>query len=172
MSASQSFGNLRLDRLQVRLKAFFRRGGSSLADAEDLASDVLVRLIGPNRKEDQQTDAYAFAIARNLQRDGQRRSAVRRMHGWSADADIVPLLHAGNDALDAERVLISRQDAAMLVEGLGELGERTRTIFLLYRLEGWTQREIAAQLGLSISAVEKNVAKAMAHLTKKVGWDG
>lgn len=168
MNASRVEVRSRFDRLRIRLQGFFRRGGSSRADADDLASDVLVRLIAPGRGEAQQTDAYAFTIARNLQRDTHRRTAVRRRHEWAADTDIAPLMHPGNDAIDAERVLMGKQEAALLVEGLAELGERTRTIFLLYRLEGWSQRAIADDLGLSISTVEKNVAKAMLHLTRKM----
>ncbi len=39
------------------------------------------------------------------------------------------------------------------------------------RLEGLSQREIAVKLGLSVSAVEKNVAKAMLHLLTKMEQD-
>ncbi|MGH7104765.1 MAG: sigma factor-like helix-turn-helix DNA-binding protein, partial [Acetobacteraceae bacterium] len=41
-----------------------------------------------------------------------------------------------------------------------QLGPRTRKIFILHRLEGRTHAEIAAQHGISISAVEKHIARA------------
>lgn len=43
---------------------------------------------------------------------------------------------------------------------LEELSPRTRDVFLQHRLEGRTYREIAAPLGISISAVEKHIARA------------
>lgn len=98
----------RLGQLRGRLIAFFRRGGSSISDAEDLAQDVFVRLADPARTEGQQSDAYIFTIARNLQRDGIRRLQVRRKNGCAVDNDIYPLIHSGIDAIDAERVLISK----------------------------------------------------------------
>lgn len=159
-----------LSQLHKRLKAYFRRGGSTVADAEDLASDVVVRLVSPDRPETQQNDAYAFTVARNLQRDSGRRAEVRQRHAGSADCDIRPLLHGGSDAPDVERVLISKEELAIVLAGLEELSERTRSMFLLCRLENRPQREIAEQFGVSVSAVEKNVAKAMLHLMQKVDW--
>lgn len=165
------FSEARLGYLQKRLVAFFRRGGSSMSDAEDLTQDVFARLARPVETQSERSDAYVFTVARNLHRDSLRRIQVRRKHGQPVEQDIFPLIHSGSDALDAERVLISKEEAERLVEGLAELTERTREIFLLYRIEGKSQRDIAAQLGLSVSAIEKNIARAMLHLVQKVGWE-
>ena len=162
------FSETRLAQLGVRLKAFFRRHGSSVSDAEDLAQDVFLRLTKLEDVRSERTDAYVFTIARNLQRDRLRRTQVRRRNGYSVDPDVYPLIQAQSDALDAERVLIGKEEVQRLLEGLDEIPARTREILLLYRLEGNSQREIARQLGLSVSAVEKNVAKAMLYLTQKV----
>ena len=48
---------------------------------------------------------------------------------------------------------------------LGALPERTRTIFLLYRVEELCYREIAEQLGISIPAVQKHMAKALERIS-------
>lgn len=50
---------------------------------------------------------------------------------------------------------------------LDSLGPRTREIFLLHRLDGLKYREIAAQLDITVSAVEKHIAKASLFL---VNW--
>jgi RNA polymerase sigma-70 factor (ECF subfamily) len=47
--------------------------------------------------------------------------------------------------------------------------ERTRTIFLLKRLDGLRHKAIATQLGISISAVEKHIVRAMEHLMACAG---
>ena len=43
---------------------------------------------------------------------------------------------------------------------LDALPERTRTIFRRFRIDGEPQRLIADELGISVSAVEKHLARA------------
>jgi RNA polymerase sigma-70 factor (ECF subfamily) len=43
---------------------------------------------------------------------------------------------------------------------LGQMPERTREVFLMHRLDGMKYREIAATFGISVSAVEKHIARA------------
>jgi len=50
-----------------------------------------------------------------------------------------------------------------------QLNERTRDVFVLNRLEQMKNREIAQMLGISESAVEKHMTKALAHLAREVG---
>jgi RNA polymerase sigma-70 factor (ECF subfamily) len=49
------------------------------------------------------------------------------------------------------------------------LPELTRTVFVLHRLEGRKQREIALQLGISIKSVEKHMVRAGRHLISSLG---
>ena len=51
-----------------------------------------------------------------------------------------------------------------MLRALDELGERTRDIFMMYRLEKMKHRDIAALYGITVSAVEKHIAKAGVHL--------
>jgi RNA polymerase sigma-70 factor (ECF subfamily) len=47
------------------------------------------------------------------------------------------------------------------------LPARTRDIFVLFRLDQLKQSEIAARMGISVSAVEKHVVRAVAHLARR-----
>ena len=68
-----------------------------------------------------------------------------------------------------DRVLVSQESLSEVLRALDELGERTRDIFILYKLEKMKHREIGALYGLSASAVEKYVRKATAHLARRFG---
>ncbi|RKF23095.1 RNA polymerase sigma factor [Altericroceibacterium spongiae] len=167
-SSWTNFNTDRLCGLRTRLTAYFRRSGYDPFDAEDLTQDVFLKMTNVVAVREQLQDGYVFTIARNLQRDERRRARVRLRYDSSVESDGDLLTSGGSDAPDAERVLIGKEEAGLLIDGLSELPERTRRIFLLYRLEGYAQRDIAQKLGISVSAVEKNVARAMLHLLKKV----
>lgn len=56
-----------------------------------------------------------------------------------------------------------------LYAGLAELPERTRRIFILYRIENVEKKTIAAQFGITENAIEKQVRKAMGFLIERLG---
>ena len=62
------------------------------------------------------------------------------------------------------RIEAARRSLGALVARLQELPERTREIFILYRIENVPRRDIAQAYELSISTVEKEIARATAHL--------
>jgi DNA-directed RNA polymerase specialized sigma24 family protein len=47
---------------------------------------------------------------------------------------------------------------------LDALGERVKNVFILFRLEGRKQKDIAALYGISVSTVEKHIMAATLHL--------
>ncbi len=133
------------------------------AEAEDLAHDVFLRLSGISLEQLRSADAYIFQVAANLLRDRARRRKVR-------DAYAVAQIAAAEaeefetHSVDPERIEAARRSVATLVARLRELPERTREIFILYRIENVPRRNIAQAFGLSISTVEKEIARATAYL--------
>ncbi|MEI9927532.1 MAG: sigma factor-like helix-turn-helix DNA-binding protein [Sphingomonas sp.] len=70
-----------------------------------------------------------------------------------------------------ERVLQGRDEVTEVVRALGELKERTRDIYLLFRLEQMKHREIAVLYGISQSTVEKEIMRATLHLAMRFRRD-
>ncbi len=160
----------RLDaRFRGPLMSFFLRRIKNRPEAEDLTQEVFVRLIGSaalTRIED--ADAFIFKVAANLLLDRHRRESRRRMSGSPLDGALVTeLTHELIEDRGPERVLLSRESLAEALHTLGELGERTRDIFILFRLENVKQRDIAALYGIAQSTVEKHVCRAMLHLAAR-----
>jgi RNA polymerase sigma factor (sigma-70 family) len=159
-------------RFRRPLMSFFLRRVRTHAEAEDLTQEVFVRLLRPDIAVREDTaHAYVFQIAANLLRDRARRDYVRQ----GAALARAPLRDdAGNpDEMPAaedpapDRVLSARQDLRAALDALDELSERTRDAFLLFRVEGMKQKEIATIFGISVSAVEKHIVKAAAHLARR-----
>lgn len=147
------------------LIAFFLRRVHNASEAEDLTQEVFIRIAGGNPGAMRRADAYIFQIAANLLRDRARREQVRL--DYAAAARLVE--GCGVDMLDPWRVAAGREQLALLSSGLAELPERTRRIFLLFRYEQIDQRTIAESFGISVSAVEKHIYRAMARLMEKAG---
>ncbi|HWK42772.1 MAG TPA: RNA polymerase sigma factor [Croceibacterium sp.] len=147
------------------LLAYFLRRTESYSEAEDLVQDVFVRLLDTAEEiEPRDANAYIFTVASNLLKDRHRRNAVRaRFRASSEQVDGVR-----SDLLTPERIAISRSEVEKASAALGEISVRSREIFTLYRFEGISQREIADRFGISVSAVEKHVARALVHLNKRL----
>ncbi len=138
------------------LLRFFRRKLRDAADVEDLVQDVFVRLAVRQGGEVENIGGYVFRTAASVVADRHRRRSVRH-----AD-DHVPFdceRHCGTD-FDPARIVESRETLRIVEAALQALPERTRTIFLMRRLEGQNYRDIAARFGISVSAVEKHMVRA------------
>jgi RNA polymerase sigma-70 factor (ECF subfamily) len=154
-------------RFRPALMAFFLRRIRNHSEAEDLTQEVLLRATQRSDTIDPaRPDAYIFQIAANLLRDRARRNQVRSTYqGLNAlEAERI-------EERDPDRVLQAKQSLATVITALRQLPERTRTIFILFRLENMKQREIADMLGVSIRTVEQHVVRASVHLRDKFGED-
>jgi RNA polymerase sigma-70 factor (ECF subfamily) len=160
---------LELDRsFRGPLVAYFMKRVNNRNEAEDLTQEVFIRLLNhPDKNNGQTIDGYVFTIAANLLRDRAKSAATaHRTRIQSLDVLDEEQAFSANLVEDRnpERVLVGRQTIQDVLEALSELGERTRDIFILARLENVQHREIAKMYGISVSAVEKMMMKAMAHL--------
>lgn len=164
----------RLDaRFRGPLMVFFMRRQFRRAEAEDLTQEVFVRMLGRDGVEaPENPEVYVFQIAANLLRDRARRTLTQKAEAHaSLDAPAHGLTHNPELVEDRgpERVLLASEALAQALRALDELGERTRHIYILHRLEKMRHKEIAALLGLSVSAVEKHIIRAVAHLAERCG---
>jgi len=136
------------------LRAYLRRWLRSETDVDDVVQEVYVRLFRA-RKDESFSKAFIFVVARNIVRDLWRRSST---------AEIVPItetvaLPVLQDNPGVSELVSRRQELALLREAIGSLPERCREVFLLRKIQGLSQKEIAATLGITENTVETLVAK-------------
>jgi RNA polymerase sigma-70 factor (ECF subfamily) len=110
-------------------------------------------------------------MADNLLLD-RRRSAARRAVREDAWTDAYSGVSGVRADPSAEDALIERQRLEMVAAALSSLPERTVTIFRRFRIDGEPQKAIAAELGISVSAVEKHLQRAYhVVIDVKRRWD-
>jgi RNA polymerase sigma-70 factor (ECF subfamily) len=106
-----AFGTL-YDALAGRLRGWFQRHGSALAEAEDLTQETFVKVarsIGEFRGEQGQLAGWIWTIARNLMLDA-RRAAGRRPTLDLQDEATEALLPADDAPTALQRIAAERRD--------------------------------------------------------------
>lgn len=147
------------------VRRFFSRRLRDGADVEDLTQEVFARLLKrAELGEIANIEGYLFHTAANLLRERARKAARRP----GDDASVDPDLAESVEDFSPERILLGREAYARMVEALQELPERARTIFVLNRFEELSAAEIARRLGVSVSTVEKDMMRAIAHLKARL----
>lgn len=138
-----------------QMEALVSRRVGCRATAADLVQDLFVRFWRRPLVQVEELSTYLLRCAGNIAIDHLRSegSRDRLNQHWQSDAqpqgsEPQAALEAGND--------LRRVDAA-----LRGLPERTRHIFLLNRIHGRTYADIANVMGVSKSAVEKHMMRAL-----------
>ncbi|MEZ5709037.1 MAG: sigma-70 family RNA polymerase sigma factor [Blastomonas sp.] len=155
-----------IERYRLPLYRFFQKRVSNPAEIEDLVQDLFCRLLsGDNADHIANPEAYIFQAAANLLRDRGRRAATRSAFEREFSQDGQNFV----EELSPERVLMGRERLRVVQTALGDLPERTRTVFVLHRFELMKYQQIATRLGISVSSVEKHMMAAMRLLNKRMG---
>ncbi len=150
------------------LGKYFAKRGCQPSTVDDLVQDVFVRMAGRTSGERlDNPEAYLMRTASNVWKDHLRRRQVRN---HTAHISYEEDRHAVED-FSPERVYEGRQSIERLVVVLRDMPERTRQVFVLRRLEGMKQKDVARRIGVSESAVEKHMVKAIAFLADRFGED-
>ncbi|OUJ01417.1 RNA polymerase sigma factor [Acetobacter cibinongensis] len=132
-------------------------------DAEDHVQSALMRFLEKKPADVDNKEAYVVRSAVNKASNSRRHRSIVQILSIHKDYDILEEEACPNPLPD--EVYSARQRFEKLQEGYNQLPERTRQILFLHRIEKVHYKDIALQLGISESAVEKHIAKALVFLS-------
>lgn len=150
--------------VRPQLERFLRRRVTCPQLAGDMASDVYLKLARATDFSGTAGEArrYLFRMAANHALDHirveGRRAEILRESGHLFD-EVEP---------GPERGAMARSELHLLEAALEELPPKVRRILVLSRVHGMTHMEIAAELGVSKSLVEKYVLRALLHCRRRL----
>lgn len=150
-----------LERYHHELLNFLTRQVRDRDTAADLAQESYVRVLSAQSAGQAVRDmrALLYRTARNLVIDQHRRAVVRRHEGLdSLPPDQQPL---APHYLQPEEVLASQQVVRAYMDTIAALPPRCREAFVLYVFDELGHAQIALQMGISVSMVEKHVVRGM-----------
>jgi RNA polymerase sigma factor (sigma-70 family) len=141
------------------LLRYLRAHGAGEA-ADDLLQELWLKIASVPAGPIASPRSYLFRAATNLMIDYRRseQQGRRRDDEWSGLADRLGTSVANDPG--PERELDAQRRLAVVKSELEKLPQRALAIFREHRIEGRSQREIAAQFGVSQSTVESDLRLA------------
>lgn len=152
----------------VKLRRFLTRRLGDPVDAADAHQETYLLMIAAlARTKIEQPSAFLFQIASNVARRMRNRQRLEGTIFQAIDEDDWAGV-ADRHALP-ERQAMARQDLRRLAAAIDELPPRCREVFLLARIDGLANGEVADRLGISRNMVEKHLIKALLHCRRRCG---
>ena len=108
--------------------------------------------------------AYLFRTARSLVLQQIRRARVVRID-TVAELDALLLVH---QEPSPERIAAGRRELARVMELIGRLPDRCRQVIEMRKIQGLSQRDVAAILGLPEHVIENDVVKGLKLISRTI----
>jgi RNA polymerase sigma-70 factor (ECF subfamily) len=140
----------------------------SVEEAREVAQEAYVKLLQLDRPGAVSLlQAYLFRTACNLAVDRVRqRSTHARLFNEHA-AEIFDEVAGAQEAIETRA--LAGEELRMLQTSLSELSEKCRRTFLLYRLEGLEQQDIARRVGITQRMVRYYTSYALKYCRLRMG---
>ncbi len=145
------------------LVRFLSRKLGSIDDAQEIAQDAFMRLHRLEHADDlDNARAYLFQVASNMAIDQLRR---RKLHARYLEDEALRLGDESEhqDPGTPEELVAARQQLGLVYRAIEELPVRCRQALMLHRVRGLSYSDIAREMGVSVSSVEKYILEALRH---------
>ncbi|MFT3997687.1 MAG: RNA polymerase sigma factor [Asticcacaulis sp.] len=133
----------------------------NIENARDLVHDAYAQVLTQEKwRQIDNPRAYVMRTVYNLGLNGIRRSRVVSMQQL-VDADAITQVDISPDAFDT---FSDREELGRVLEAVEQLPPQCRKVVVMRRIEDLPPREVARRLGLSLSTVEKHLARGLVLL--------
>jgi RNA polymerase sigma factor (sigma-70 family) len=168
--------NKELEKIEANKAGLKRRLSVVLknsADVDDIIQDAYVRLL---ELDDATTEicnlpAFLGRTGKNIAIDRMRwRQRTDRIFVSSAESDDLrdQWLNCSSPDTNPEDALIHKQMLRVVFDALSELPEKCSRAYVLSFVEDQSYKEISAEIGVSVSMIEKYMARARRHVQANV----
>ena len=152
------------------LVRFLYRKVKNWEDAEDIAQNAFIRIQRLTQNgELENPKAYLYQTASNLAIDKIRREKLHTAYVQSETVDSsAGIPTTDNDTFCPERQLRARQQLQKVEAALAQLPIKCRQAFMLHRVRNMSYNDIAKEMNVSVSSVEKYILQALKHCRKSL----
>lgn len=152
------------------LRRYVRQFVPCEQDAEDVAQEAYIRAFVAEKKTHiEQPKAFLFQVARNvaLTRLEKKSRQIHQCIDELSESETGMIDESADEQAEALELLDTYSEAVIA------LPPKCRNVFVLRKVYGFKHKEIAQQMGMSISSVEKYVRQGILacqdHLSRRYG---
>jgi len=130
-------------------------------EIEDIVQETYVRVCQIERKKEiREPRSFMFATARNLALDHVKRAESRLVDSVeeNGESGFGEAQRMADETFDQ---VVSNEEFSIFCEAVRQLPMQCRRAFILKKVYGHSQREIAKDMNLSESTVEKHIAQGI-----------
>jgi len=147
---------------EVALKRYLRRFIRSREAADDLAQEAFLRAFAAEgRGAIEAPKAFLFKISKNLALNEIARQSSMAIEPLG-DFESQEVLEDSSQAA-ADDVVDSRERVRLLARAIAALPPQCAKVFILRKMQGLSQKEIAVRLNISVRTVENHVAVGLSR---------
>jgi len=145
----------------AQLRSYLRKAFPSVRDVDDVVQESFLRIWKARAEQPiRSAKGFLFEVARRLAIDFTR-------HQSRSPIDAIPdlgQLPVIDDKPGVAEAVSTREEVALLARAFDALPGRCREVMILRQLQGRSQKEIAAQLGLSELTVQTHVVQGLRRM--------
>lgn len=150
------------ERYGPALERYLTRKLDNPADAAEVAQETFIRLYRLEHPDQlDNARAFLFQVASNLAVDQLRRRTLHFRFLKNEGAGMSEDLEGSGETVSPEQIVSSREKLERIYQAVDRLPEKCRQAFLLHRASGLSYSDIALELGVSVSSVEKYILQAL-----------
>jgi len=143
---------------ELIIKKFLRRYSSNSHDIDDISQETILRALhAEQNREILEPRAFLFGVAKNVARKAlqkKSKSLIDFIEDFSEQE------YSSNEPT-IDQQLDSRNRMLVFWEAVASLPPQCQKVFVLKKVHGYSHKEIARTLEISVSTVEKHVASGL-----------
>ena len=138
-------------------------------DADDILQDTFLKTLEASQKRDiQSPKSYLFIVARNLIFRKLRKTSKHMMQ----EIEDIDERYLAAPNVPADVSLHSKMKMEAFITAANQLPAQCRKVFLMRKIIGMSHKEIAAELDISTSTVERHITNAIQRCRNNMAKDG
>ena len=150
----------------MALKRYLARFIHRREDIDDMAQETYLRAYKATQKRwIEFPKAYLFKVARTVALS----ELSKKMSQITDYLEEIPAEEPGSEgSIDEE--LIAEQRLALYCDAIAELPPQCRRVFLMRKVQGLSHKDIATELGITTSAVERNITRGIFQFQRYIKY--